>query len=411
MKIKSNSLTKDKIEFIKNFTYAFGAVILQIGIVQLLILPLISKTMTSEQYGLTLTLISIVDIVAITFGAAICNVRLISLSIYENMSLSGDYNKYCIIYGSISVIISIIATIAYEQKYSISTILIGIMALMAFFFSYSQVSIRLNRKFQYDIAASLLIGVGYCIGFLIYRLTGLWQFIYIFGYGFGAIFCGIIIGKFYKEPIRSTFLFRKTNKQILELSTSSFIKQLITYADRLILYPILGGELVAIYYAATLVGKVISLFINPLNSLLLSYISPPKSGVRQYLIKILLISSGICFGMYWLCLLMSKPILLILYPQYCDAAMSIIHITLLSSMIEVVICIITPFTLKVFNTSLQVTISIISTVIYFIAMFACLKAYKLIGFSIAVLLSSIAKITIIIFVSLVYGKVDIERAK
>ena len=255
------------------------------------------------------------------------------------------------------------------------------------------------------------MGIGYFSGYSIYKLTGLWQYIYIFGYGFGGIFCGIIIGKFYKEPVKSTSLFKKTNKQILELSSSSFIKQLITYADRLILYPILGGELVAIYYAATLVGKIVSLFTNPLNSLLLSYISKPQNGIRKYLIKILIFSSGICFLLYWLCFLLSKPILLILYPQYCNAAMSIIHITLLSAMIEVVICIITPFTLKVFNTSLQVIVSIISTLVYFIAMFALLKTYKLIGFSIAVLLSSITKISIITFFSLIYGKIDIKRKK
>lgn len=408
MKIKDIIIFKKNFEFLKNFIFAFSAVILQIGAIQLLILPLVSKTMSSDQYGLMLTLISVVDIIAITLGATICNVRLISYSVYERKGLSGDFNKCCIIYGSISVILSMLVSIVYEQGYSISTILIGIMAFMAFFFSYSQVSIRLNRKFQYDIISSLLMGIGYLSGYIIYKITGAWQFIYILGYGIGGIFCGFIIGKFHKESIKNTLLFRKTNIQILELSGSSFIKQLITYADRLILYPILGGELVAVYYAATLIGKMVSLFTNPLNSLLLSYISKPKGGIKKYLIRILIFSSTICFCMYWLCLMISKPILLLLYPEYYEGAMSIIHITLSSAMIEVVICVMTPFILKAFNTSVQVFISFISTLVYFMAVFIFLENYKLIGFSIAVLLSSITKIGIIIYVSIIGKSSNIE---
>ena len=133
MKIKDIIIFKKNFEFLKNFIFAFSAVILQIGAIQLLILPLVSKTMSSDQYGLMLTLISVVDIIAITLGATICNVRLISYSVYERKGLSGDFNKCCIIYGSISVILSMLVSIVYEQGYSISTILIGIMAFMAFF--------------------------------------------------------------------------------------------------------------------------------------------------------------------------------------------------------------------------------------------------------------------------------------
>lgn len=397
-------LLKNNIEIVKNYIFAFSAVILQIGIIQLLILPIVSRTMASEDYGLMLTLISIVDIIAITLGAAMCNVRLLSSSMYKNYPINGDYNKCCIIYGTISVVASMIISIIYEQKYSSSTILIGIMAFTAFYFSYSQVSIRLNRKYQYDLVSSLFIGIGYFCGYLIYKLTGAWQFIYILGYGFGSIFCGIVVGKLYRESKKITPLFKKTNRQILELSSSSFIKQLITYADRLILYPILGGELVGIYYSATLVGKIISLSTNPLNSFILSYISKSKNSVRKYLMKILLFSLVLCFALYWICLIISKPILLILYPQYYEGAMSIIYITLLSAMIETVISIITPFALKVFDTSLQVFISIISTVIYFLSAAILLIDYKLLGFSISVLLSSITKIGIIFWVSIIQKK-------
>ena len=76
-------------------------------------------------------------------------------------------------------------------------------------------------------------------------------------------------------------------------------------------------------------------------------------------------------------------------------------------MVEVVISIVTPFTLKIFNTSLQVLVSIISTIVYFVSAVILLEKYSLIGFSIAVLLSSITKISIFILASLFNRNEDI----
>lgn len=397
-------LAKSNLEFIRNYCFAFLAVILQIGTIQLIILPQVSRIMNNEDYGLMLTLISVVDIIAITLGATLCNVRLISLSEYKDKGLNGDYNIYCVFYASISAILTMIISLFYIKKFSFHIIFIGIMAATAFLFSYSQVSIRLNKKFHYDLISSLLLSLGFLMGYLLYRVTNLWPLIYISGYSFGSVFCGIIVGKFYQEPIYITSQFNKTNKKIIELGSSSFIKQLTTYADRLILYPILGGKLVAIYYAATLVGKVVSLASTPLNSLFLSYIDKPKDNIKQYLTKIILYSLIFSFFLYWICLLCSRPILFILYPQYYESAMSIIYLTVFSAMIEVVISIITPFTLKLFDTSLQIIISIISTSIYFCSTLILLTNYKLLGFCIAIILSSIAKLVVIIFATIIYGK-------
>lgn len=53
----------------------------------------------------------------------------------------------------------------------------------------------------------------------------------------------------------------------------SLISNVLYYLDRSIIYPLLGGEAVAIFFAATAVGKAVGLLISPMSTVLLSYLS------------------------------------------------------------------------------------------------------------------------------------------
>lgn len=54
---------------------------------------------------------------------------------------------------------------------------------------------------------------------------------------------------------------------------SNVLARAINYADKILLYPLLGGTMVSVYYAATVFSKVVSLAITPINSVALSYLS------------------------------------------------------------------------------------------------------------------------------------------
>ena len=59
------------------------------------------------------------------------------------------------------------------------------------------------------------------------------------------------------------------------------MNSIVKYADRLILYPLLGGVAVSIYYSATIISKLISLAVTPLSTVILSYFSKMESLKRR----------------------------------------------------------------------------------------------------------------------------------
>lgn len=126
------------------------------------------------------------------------------------------------------------------------------------------------------------------------------------------------------------------------LILSSALSNVLTYVDRLLLFPLLGGTMVSVYYASTLFGKAISLGITPINGVVLSYFSRLKR-LKVNTFKTMLVASGILGVLgFFACMLVSRPILTLLYPQWMDQAMHYIGITTATAMVAMVISVIQP---------------------------------------------------------------------
>lgn len=241
---------------------------------------------------------------------------------------------------------------------------------------------------------------GYVLGFYLFKILNNWVCIYIFGYMFGFIYYLYYCKNRFKESFSKTPLFHDTNKRFLILSGSSLIKQITTYADRFILYPLMGGEKVAIYYASTIIAKCIALAVNPLNSLILSYLNISNKANRKYLVITLLCGSIICFSGYWLCLIISKPLLDILYPQYVNEALKLIKITTCTAMLDTLVYFSNPFLLKIFKPSFQIMLNLVSILIYGLSALFLLPSNGVVGICYSALISSIIKVSIILLISL-----------
>lgn len=68
-------------------------------------------------------------------------------------------------------------------------------------------------------------------------------------------------------------MFKGTLIESTTLFIAGLISRLINYADKLLIYPVLGGEEVAVYYAASIIGKMISMLISPISNVVLSYLA------------------------------------------------------------------------------------------------------------------------------------------
>lgn len=403
-----NETIRIRISVLKNYIYALMGVALQIGSIQLIILPIMSRLLTEDEYGLILTLVSVVDIFSITIGSSLCNVRLIKYDVYNELKEKGDFALLSILLSVVASLCSCLVSWLYCRQGIPFMIWTVLFSISAFYFSYYQVYIRLTREFHNDIISSFIVLLGYGFGFFLFRIFHIWQLVYITGYLLGAIYCGFIYGKCYREPLNVTKLFMKTQKAVIDLSGASFIRQIVSYSDRLLMLPLLGGSTVATYYAATLAGKCLSLATNPLNGIVLSFLSGKKKDHFKTFKNVVFFSFLLSGFFYVLFYFISKPIIKILYPQFYSGAVQLLHMTTLYAVLEGIASMLTPFAMKIFNTSLQVIISIVSTLLYIVLVLFIVPFMGVKGYCLAVVVSSLSKI-ICLFIAWILSNIKEKK--
>ena len=148
------------------------------------------------------------------------------------------------------------------------------------------VTFRLELNFKGIVINNIIMVVGYVVGLVLYSFTLYWQYVYILGISFSLIYI-IKHSDIITEKIRITPLFKRHLVELLFLIFASLINNLLNYADRIIIYPLIGGTAVSIYYASTLFGKIVSTAISPLNSVALSYLAKKNILKKELFIKTL----------------------------------------------------------------------------------------------------------------------------
>ena len=90
------------------------ATTIPIAIIQLIIYPFIARELGDAQYGLMITLISLVNLTSNSFGNVLNNIRLLNNDEYQKEKLEGDFNILLVIGLVINSIVMVIGTVYYE---------------------------------------------------------------------------------------------------------------------------------------------------------------------------------------------------------------------------------------------------------------------------------------------------------
>ncbi len=370
------------------------AAVLPMFILQFFILPLISQKTSGSEYGQILTLVSIVGLLGGTLGNVLNNVKLITFSKYKEKSYSGDFSFLLIVFLMINIIGNVIYVniSSIDQKYLYILLVLSSLLLLR---NYGTTEFRINLNYKLVLIESLMMLTGYIVGLLVFIINGTWSFVYLFGYTFSLLFI-FSKTKIFFEPLKATPLHKETSIQAGILLLSGLLVALGTYVDRLILYPMLGGYAVTIYYVSTVFGKTISLLIQPLTSLMLSYFAKlDKFNSRNFYIIFLL---STLFGILsYICTIVVGGFLLkYIYPQYVEEAWKYIHITTISIIFTLISNILNPILLKFRKTIWQIVINSVYMGVYIVASVLFLRLYGLMGFCVGILVASIVKLVLTI---------------
>lgn len=354
--------------------------IVPIILLQLVIYPYISKTIGETKYGEMLTIIGFITWCSGSLGNALNNTRLLMNEEYKENKLKGDFNLVLIIILILNSGIILAGTIYYTDSSNIlSLISILIISFLYLLREYYVVEFRIYLNYKAILKSNSTLIAGYLIGCVVFTYIHSWEMLY----GMGLLCSFIYILNhitLYKEPFVKTYLFKKVLRKSTIYSCATFLGAAINYMDRLIIYPLLGGATVSLYYVSTLFGKIISMGITPINGVMLSYYSKLKSFKKRYFIVLLLVAIGIGVIGYGSCMTISKPILDILYPHLAERAMPYVSITTITAMLSMVVSVINPVVLRFCKEDWQIWISVLVTVLYLIINVPLLKWYGLMGF-------------------------------
>ena len=303
----------------KDMIYNLLATAISTGVMQLVLFPQFALRLDDHEYGELLTIMGIINVITLSLGNNLFNVRIVVNEKYNESGLKGDFQ----ILLFISFLIALIMIISAGMYFKWTTeMFMGTMLVTAFsvLYSYYLVAFRININFKKNLYANIIMALVFVIGaFTIIKII-LWPWIFVLSY----ILCIIYIAStsdIILEPIAKTKLFWSTTKVTLLFFISGIIGTVTMYLDRFIIFPILGGSSVSYFTTACFFSKSISLILLPITAVLLSYISSNKllmTNKRFIVTNWILIILSILFLFF--SLTFGKFVTGLLYPTLIDAS-------------------------------------------------------------------------------------------
>lgn len=194
---------------------------------------------------------------------------------------------------------------------------------------------------------------------------------------------------FYKKPEAKSPDFKAIRREGLDLMGAAVLGNVPNYGDKILVLPLLGSLSMSAYYAGTSLSKALMLLVNPINGVLLSWLSTDTESDRQAITKRLLrVNVLLVVGLF----LASFPIIIattyLLYRQFYSEVMQIIAFLAVSSAFVTSTTILKVVFLRYYKISAIKYINMLKILLFVILSPIGAKYGGLMGFSLAVAVSN-----------------------
>lgn len=312
-----------------------------IATMQVFVYPQIAKVCSAEVYGAFLTVVGIFHTIGGTFGNSLNNVRLIENEKYYNAGVVGDFNWLLLGSMLFVAVASIFLFQFLPGEYSFLG-LIGIMLLFLLVIAeqYFSVAFRLELNYKKILLMNVFFSLAYVVSTVWYvhfnNNVNNWFFIFLVG-ELAALVYIFRNSTLWKESFRRTKLFQSTALNYLNLIYMSFIGSVLLYFDRNFLFPLLGGEAVAVYFVSTVMGKAVGMVSGPMSGVLLSYFG--QVGFRMSRKKFWLMNGSFCVVgtvSYVVCVVIGDLVVGYFYPTLYPKAREYMYVASLAPILGVI---------------------------------------------------------------------------
>jgi len=299
------------------------------GVLQVVVYPYMNHRMGAERFGDVLYVLAILGILAPSVGLAANNTRLIQRK--EMTVENGDYilamaPQFVLSAVVFSVLVFRYASGVWDMLLALVTLLLTMLR------NYGDVEYRMTLNYKGYFLYYLFVSIGYLLGALLFPLTQSWILTFLLG----ELFCCLLLlvrGHIY-WPLTLTSNWKKAWKATLVLASSYLLFNTVLYLDRLLLQNLMNGEVVTVYYVASLLGKTAALLVGPLNGVIIGYLTKDEVQIKER--QFMKAAGGVSVAgalLYGAILLVTPIFTRVFYPEIADAVMEIAWIANLSQIL------------------------------------------------------------------------------
>ena len=358
---------------------------------QIVVFPLLAARLSAAENGTLLTVIGLVNVFVALVGGTLNNIRLIKDSDYSELRKKGDFLLLC---GAGSVLGSlgcVILGLIFQLSTITTVTLIGYV-IVSNLYHYAVAYFRLNLNFKRNMIVNVLVSAGYILCCFLFADAQLWPLIFLIGEAIGVVYT-IIVTKFYRETLVKTPLFGSTARAYLQLAFVNLASNLLMYADRIIIHPILGSESVSYYTTAAFFGKSAGIVMTPIAGVLLGYFSQKNFAASKKLFLLVNGISTVFLALFLLfCWLLAPWFTSILYPDYYAQALPFIFLANLGAVINIAGNMAQPMILKACSTKYLMFIQLLYGAVYIILSMILLPMFSLVGFCVATICANLIRL-------------------
>ena len=396
--------------------YTIGGALVLNGVLQLLVYPQLAARLGAERNGSVLFVMAFVNILGPSIGQALNNSRLV---LRRDMDVrNGDYNLLVLALSAAGILISLIAcgsVIKGTGLFAVSDpavfaggafVLAGLLILLTNFRYYGDVEYRLSGDFRSYFFYYAVCGAGYILGYLLYLLTGVWYLIFLAGEAAALVYV-YVRGRIFRPFADRSDFFSTVRRRGTLLVLSYLVTNISLNIDRIYLKAALSGEAVTEYYVVSLIGKTLVLFIAPINTVLISYLT--KDNVRLTRKRFLLFAgagAAVSAVFFILCEIGTPIFVRLFYPSLYESVRDLTAVVNLSQILAMYSAYLFIIVLTFTGAHYQLLLQGVHLVVLTALMMLMTGQGGLKGFSTAVLIANALRIAAVITLGMYFAGKD-----
>lgn len=346
---------------------------------QIVVFPIFAARLSEADYGTLLTVAGLANVCTALVGNSLNNIRLVQNSRYEEQGRYGDFLLLCAAGAAVSTVFSLVLWKVFAYSW-ITALLLTAFILVSNLYQYAAVFFRIYLNFKRILICNVLISAAYIAVAPLFASRGLWPAVFLVGESAGLLYT-IFVTPAFKEPLQKTPLFWETSKKLGIFMLCGLTGNLLMYADRMILHPILGAESVAYYSTASFFGKSAGIVMTPIAGVLLGYFAQKGFQASKKLFTLINGISLLCLIVFLLgCWLVGPWFTKLLYPTLYVQAAPYLMLANLGAVIGIAGNMAQPMILKCCSTKWLLIIQLLYSIAYLVGAALLLPFWGLYGF-------------------------------